>query len=128
MIKIYIKDSHEKNRASAIDLLATTNNADYTNLYLAGIKDSSYSVAGASLSALALTKPAKALSLLSDIKNDAKGRLKSAVQEAEVPSKTDADFDEVNEKFDKSSVLEKASQYKAYVIYLGNVYNNENLK
>jgi len=115
-------------RASAIDLLATTNNPDYANLYLAGVNDSSYSVAGASLSALALTKPAKAITLLDNLKNDAKGRLKSAVQEVDLLSKTDDDFNEINQTFDKLSLLEKASQYKAYINFLGNVYNNENFE
>ena len=115
-------------RASAIDVLAATNNKAYTNLFIAGAKDSSYTVAGASLSALALVEPARALSLLPALKNDVKGRLTSAVQEVEVLSKTDSDFDEVTGKFDKASPQQKASQYKAYLNYLGNVSNTMNFK
>jgi aminopeptidase N len=115
-------------RASAIDFLARTNNPAYTNLYVAGTKDSSYTVAGASLAALAATAPAKAIFLIADLKNDVKGRLKYAVQEVELLSKTETDFDEIDNKFDKASLLQKTVEYKAYLNYLGNVSNTTNFK
>lgn len=123
-----INDEKRVVRASAIDVLSSTNNSAYTNLYIAGTKDSSYSVAGASLSALALTDAPKSLSLLPEIKNDVKGRLKLAVQEVEALTKTDADFDEMTNKFAKASLMQKAAQYKTYLHYLANVNNTENFK
>lgn len=115
-------------RASAIDVLATAHNPAYVSLFLSGAKDSSYSVAGASLSALAATDAAKALSVLPDVKNDLNGRLRSAVFEVQALSKTDADFEEMTNAFDKAPFQRKAIEYRAYINYLGNVSNTENFK
>ncbi|MCW3112933.1 MAG: family peptidase [Segetibacter sp.] len=115
-------------RATAIDVLAGTVDPAYTNLYIAGVKDSSYTVAGASLSALAQIDAPKALSLLPAIKKDVKGRLEAAILEVEVLAKTDADFEEMTNKFDKATLLQKTSLYKAYLNYLGNVSNSDNFK
>lgn len=122
------KDVKRTNRAIAIDILASLHNTAYTDFFMSGTKDSSYSVAGASLLALASLNESKALSLLSTLKSDAKGRLKSAVQEVEVLLKGDADFDKMTKDFDKANNFEKFSEYKSYLKYLGNVYNTQNFK
>jgi len=86
------KDDRRTNRAAAIDILADVSNPAYIEFFTAGTKDSSYSVAGASLLALSGMNETKALSLLPDLKKDAKGRLKQAVQEVEALQKGDADL------------------------------------
>lgn len=122
------KDDKRTNRAIAIDILASLHNTAYTDFFMSGTKDSSYSVAGASLLALASLNESKVLSLLSTLKSDTKGRLKSAVQEVEVLLKGDADFDKMTKDFDKANNFEKFTQYKSYLKYLGNVYNTQNFK
>ncbi len=122
------KDAKRTNRAAAIDILAVLHNPAYVNFFTAGTKDSSYSVAGASLLALASLNEPKTLSLLPTLKSDAKGRLKSAVQEVEVLLKGDADFDEMTKDFDKANNFEKITEYRKYLKYLGNVSNTENFK
>jgi aminopeptidase N len=126
--KIAKFDEKRTNRAAAIDVLAATNNAAYTDLFVAGAKDSSYSVAGASLSGLAAINSAKAVALLPQVKNDAKGRLISAVAEVEALLKTDADFDEMTKTFDKTSIVKKAADYKTYLNFLANVNNTDNFE
>lgn len=122
------KDPKRTTRAAAIDILADANNPAYTDFFSAGTKDSSYSVAGASLLALSKMNESKALALLPNLKNDTKGRLRLAVQEVEVLSKGDADFDEMTKSFDKANNFRKLAEYRIYVNYLGKVYNTENFK
>jgi aminopeptidase N len=122
------KDSRRSNRAAAIDVLAGLHNKSYMNFFTAGTKDSSYSVAGASLLALAALDQEKALALLPTLKTDTKGRLETAVKEVEVLSKGDTDFDEVTKSFDKENTRKKISDYRSYLKYLGNVSNTQNFK
>ena len=121
-------DDRRTNRAAAIDILADANNPAYLDFFAAGTKDSSYSVAGASLLALSKLNEQKALSFLLNLKTDVKGRLKSAVQEVEVLLKTDADFNQMTQNFDKLNNYKKTIEYRSYVNYLRNVYNTENFK
>ncbi len=115
-------------RAAAIDVLAQTNHKAYEDFFIAGTKDSSYSVAGSSLLALAAIDQQKALSLLPDLKKDAKGTLEKAVEQLEVLLKGDADFEEMTKEFDETSTFQKITAYKNYLTFLGNVYNTENFK
>ncbi len=121
-------DPKRINRAAAIDVLAQRNNKAYEAFFTAGTKDSSYSVAGSSLLALAVINQQKALSLLPALKKDAKGALEKAVEQLEVLLKGDADFDQMTKEFDETTMYQKINAYKNYLTYLGNVYNTENFK
>lgn len=121
-------DAKRTNRAAAIDVLAQTNNKAYEDFFISGTKDSSYSVAGSSLLALSVIDQQKALSLLPELKKDAKGSLEKAVEQLEVLLKGDADFDQMTKEFDETSTFNKITAYKNYLTYLGNVYNTENFK
>ncbi|MDB5192815.1 MAG: aminopeptidase [Segetibacter sp.] len=122
------KDAKRTTRAAAIDLLGTLNNVTYTDLFLTGTKDSSYSVAGASLIALSSVDEAKAIGLLPELQKDAKGRLKTAIELVQVLTKGEADFDEMTKKFDEGSIVKKINEYRAYVTFLAKVNNTENFK
>jgi aminopeptidase N len=126
--QIAVKDAKRTTRAAAIDVLSTFNNNKYNELFLAGTKDSSYTVAGASLAALATIDEAKAVALLPELQKDAKGRLKTALELVQVLTKTDADFEEVTKKFDEGSIIKKINEYRSYLTYLGRVNNTENFK
>jgi aminopeptidase N len=121
-------DKRRTTRAAAIDVLGALGNADYIPLFEAGSKDSSYSIAGASLSALAEVDETRAIAILPSVKNDVKGRLRMAVGEVEMLQKTDKDFDEVTGTFDKSSPMKKLGDYRAYLKYLGKISDIENFK
>ena len=121
-------DEKRLNRAAAIDILAEANKPSYKDLFTKGVKDSSYSVAGSSLAALSDLDEAAAIALLQSIKNDAKGRLKSAIGEVEALTKGDDSFDEMTSKYNDLNNFRKIAEYKAYLKFLGNVNNTENFK
>jgi aminopeptidase N len=115
-------------RAEAIDYLATLKKASYTNSFTAFTKDSSYSIAGAAFEALLDVDDAKALALLPELKKDAKGRLKAAVEKASLLTKTDADFDEMYNDLNNAGMMDKFSKYGNFITYLGMVNNTANFK
>jgi len=78
--------------------------------------------------ALAAINQQKALSLLGELKKDAKGTLEKAVEQLEVLLKGDADFDEMTKQFDETSMFNKITEYKNYLTFLGNVFSTENFK
>ena len=121
-------DDKRLNRAAAIDILAEANKSAYKDLFIKGVKDSSYSVAGSSLAALSDLDEAAAIALLPSVKNDAKGRLKSAIGEVEALTKGDDSFDEMTSKYNDLNNFRKIAEYKAYLKFLGNVNNTENFE
>ena len=82
-------------RSNAIDVLGIGKDTVYKQLYLQGIHDSSYSVAGAALQALSAIDPQTAMSFVPELQKDARGRLKSTLFALTINTKTDADFDEI---------------------------------
>jgi aminopeptidase N len=122
------KDPKKTVVAEAIDALATTNHTQYKNLYEKLVFDSSYSVAGAALTALASLDEAKVTSLLPTLKKDMKGRLENAVEKAEILSKGDADFDEMLSKYQKQGLMEKFNGFPNFVFYTGRLKNTANFK
>lgn len=126
--RIAQKDADRPNRALAITLLGDLQNSKYENLFLQGVKDSSYSVAGASLGALADLDEAKALSLAPALKEDAKGELRASLEQLDALSKTDADFDTIYRQFTNASTYEKFAQSFTLITYLSKVENPNNFK
>lgn len=73
-------DPYRTVRADAIDLLAKSKNSAYKELFLAATKDSSYSVAGAGLEALAMIDSVQAFKIANAYSNAvSKGRLSAAI-------------------------------------------------
>jgi len=122
------KDVNRPVRAEAIDLLAKTKDAKYKDLFLQSVKDSSYTVAGAALEALLDMDEAKALSLVTELKKDNKGRLKTAVEKAEIYTKTDADFNDMYTAINKASLYEKFNKMGNFLAYLSKVNDVTNFK
>lgn len=122
------KDTKKTVIAEAIDALATTKNPKYKEMYEKLVFDSSYSVAGAALTALTILDEAKVTSLLPTLKKDMKGRLKTAVEKAEILGKTDADFDEMYNNYNKQGLMEKFTSYPNFVFYVSRLQKTENFK
>ncbi len=122
------KSVHPLVRAEAIDFLGTLKDAQYKDQYIMYVNDSSYSVAGAALEALGDIDEAKAISLLPELKKDARGRLKSAVEKIDLLTKGDADFEEMYKKIDEAGMMEKFTQINNFITYLGKVNNTANFK
>lgn len=122
------KDPNRLVRADAIDLLGSLKNTRYRTLFIQSAKDSSYTVAGSALLALLEIDEPAALSLIPELKKDAKGNLEQALKVAEIFSKTDADFDEIYNDFDESTILEKVNKFNTFIMYLSKVESTEKFK
>lgn len=92
-------DDHRVTRAAAIDLLAKTHNAAYKSFYETGTRDSSYSVAGASLDALATLDGATAFTIAQGMQKDAKGRLLTSVTNTFIRFGDESVYDFVSGKY-----------------------------
>jgi len=92
----------KKAKAAALQFLAATGDAKYLPLFKTNVGDSSYSVAGAALSALAALEPANAYPLAKKYSTDAKGDLSTAVNDIIMSNGTEADFDLVAASYDKA--------------------------
>ena len=122
------KDPNRIVRAKAITLLSKLKDKKYEDLFVKSTTDSSYTVAGTALEALAAIDEAKAISLLPELKKDMRGELKKAVTQTEILTKGDADFKEMYEWFDNLGWREKFGNVSTYLSYLGKVNNTENFK
>jgi len=121
-------DAYKPNRAAAIDLLALRKNKTYEAFFFNNTSDSSYTVAGAALNALALINPSKAIALLPELKKDMRGDLTAMVEKVEVLTKTDEQFDEQFKKFTDAEIADKFDECFNMVTYLANVNNVTNFK
>jgi aminopeptidase N len=125
---IAAKDPNRLVRADAIELLGSLSDAKYKSFFIQGTKDSSYTVAGASLLALLDIDEPAALSLLPELRKDAKGNLEQALKVAEIFTKTDADFNDMYSDFDESTLLDKLNKFNTFIMYLSKVENTANFK
>jgi aminopeptidase N len=73
-------ETNAPTRAYAIDVLSHVVPSAYESLFEKSCRDSSYSVAGAALEALARVNDSKAVAMAAPLKEDAKGRLSSSLQ------------------------------------------------
>jgi aminopeptidase N len=100
--KIASADVNRPARAEAIDVLGALKNDKYKALFTKGVNDSSYSVAGASLEALASIDSATAIDLAKKLSKDpAKGRLSSAISSVMVKYGDESAYDFIAANFEK---------------------------
>ncbi|ULQ52866.1 M1 family metallopeptidase [Flavihumibacter fluvii] len=94
------KDPKRTVRASAIESLSNYDNKNYLPVFLAGIKDSSYSVAGASLEALAAMDNDAAITATKQLAGKpAKGPLLSAITSVAAKNGIEEALDPINSTF-----------------------------
>jgi aminopeptidase N len=116
-------------RSYAINALAKTKDKKYLPLYLKVVHDSSYTVAASALEAIAALDEDKAISLLQELKKDSKAALKVAVNNLDVLTKGDKDFDEMTNSFaGKKDLQGKFDALETYITYLSKVSNTTNFK
>jgi aminopeptidase N len=121
-------DADRPNRADAIKLLGEFRNEKYEPLFVKGLTDSSYSIAGASLAALGKINDSLAVIYLPQLRKDARGLLKQAIQQLDILTKTEADFDEVYNGYDKADLQDKFPATFRFIPYLVKVNNPANFK
>lgn len=110
-------------RADAIDLLAKSKNKNYQDLFIAATKDSSYSVAGAGLQALALIDSAQAFQIANSLsKSVSKGRLSNAISNTIIQFGDESAYDFIMSNFngmplsqEKFSTVATVSEFLAKV-------------
>ncbi|HVX51650.1 MAG TPA: M1 family metallopeptidase, partial [Chitinophagaceae bacterium] len=108
-------------RASAITLLGELKDKNYADFFATATRDSSYSIAGEALTALAAVDQQRAITLIPGLKTDARDNLANALEQLEILSKTDADFDEMLTKFTAASPAKKFDEVFNFITYLNNV-------
>ncbi|BAV04267.1 aminopeptidase N [Filimonas lacunae] len=126
--KIAKSDVKRTNRAAAISLLSTLQRPTDEAFFLKATTDSSYSVAGAGLLALAEVNEAKAIAQLNFLKKDARDNLEDAVEKIEVFTLTDSHFDSMYQAFSSATMYEKFEQGFTFLAYLSKVEDTEHFK
>jgi aminopeptidase N len=125
---IAMNDKEKTTRAKAIDVLARTVNSNYKSLYVAGVKDSSYTVAGASLEALSLIDDKAANSFIAELSKDAKGRLEDALEVQKVSTMTEAEMDAKMDEINKLDPQSKFGKLGTLMAILANMNNVDKFK
>ncbi len=122
-------EKNKKAKAAALAFLAATGDAKYLQLFKSNVTDSSYSVAGAALTGLAVLEPTNAYALAKKYSTDAKGDLEAAVNDIIMSNGTEADFELVANSYDKAPLSrEKVDASATFAAYLEKVQNIASVK
>lgn len=113
-------------KAEAIDFLGNLKKTSYTSLFTQATKDSSYTVAGAGLDALAGIDSAAALALAKELsKSPSKGRLTEAISGVLITFGDETAFAVVSESYDKMPLtfakVQMSATYAAFAAKLTNI-------
>lgn len=124
------KDAHSLVKAAAIDALSKLKNDSYKDFFVKATKDSSYTVAGAALEALALLDGKLAFETANSLSKDVnKGRLLSAITNVIIKYGDETAFDFVANNFEQIPLSQaKFPALTSFVQFLGSVTNMTNFK
>ena len=123
------KDNNKKTRAAAINYLAANGDKKYLPVFEAGVNDSSYSVAGASLKGLAALDAANAYAFAKKYSNDAKGALGQATGDILIANGKEEDFDFISSNYKNSSPsFEKVAASAKFADYLSRLNDITKIK
>ncbi|MEZ5034999.1 MAG: M1 family aminopeptidase [Chitinophagaceae bacterium] len=130
LLSIAKNDKYATVRASAIALLGQYKNKDFAGLFTNAVKDSSYTVSGNALTALAEIEPATALTLAKQLSNEpSKGKLESAILVAFVKSGDESMTDKVLNSFANMPLSQGKFQFLGTLSsFLSNVKNTDKVK
>ena len=123
-------DASKLVRAAAIDVIAKSKKIEYKDFYLKAIYDSSYSVSGAALEALAGIDSTTAITKANEFsKTKSKGRLNIAITNIMIQYGNEDVFDIVYSSFSKLPFgQEKFQQIPTFSEFLSKVKNNDNFR
>lgn len=107
MERIAKTDADKKTRAAAINFLGKAMDKKYQSLFESAISDSSYSVSGEALDALASLDPANAYSLAKKYIDGAKGTLQNAIIDILIQQGSEVDFDYILDAYDKAPLSQE---------------------
>ncbi len=117
-------------RANAIGLLGQYANPEYKSLFAKAVNDSSYSIAGEALGALAQLDPEAALATAKSFsKQPMKGKLAATVSQVLIEGGTEEDFDVIAGNFSKLPVSDsKFEALQPFGDYLSKLTNTDKVK
>lgn len=122
-------DKYSTVRGNAIRNLGEYKKAEYTSLFKTAVKDSSYSVSGNALLALAKTDSLAALATARELSaKPAKGVLNNAITSVIAHSGDETMFDKVLGDFSKLSLQSKFTAVNNVAVYLSAMKNTEKFK
>lgn len=107
MERIAKTDADKKTRAAAINFLGKAMDKKYQPIFESAISDSSYSVAGEALDALATLDPANAYSLAKKYSDGARGTLQNAIIDILIQQGSEVDFDYILDAYDKAPLSQE---------------------
>ncbi|MBN8837077.1 MAG: HEAT repeat domain-containing protein [Sphingobacteriia bacterium] len=127
---IAVTDASTLVRAAAIDILAKQKNTTYAPMFLKATADSSYTVAGAALDALAFIDSASAIKQSEKLVQEPnKGRLATAIANISIKYAGESAFSNVADAFEKMPLSqEKLNQAASFSLYLQKVNTPVNFK
>jgi aminopeptidase N len=130
LVDIVKNDPKSTVRAKAIELLGQYDKAGYKPLFLKAVDDSSYTVSGSALEALAIVDSAGALTEVTRLsKQPSKGKLRSSISEVLMKFGDESNFDVIADNFDKMPVTQnKFSSLQPYAALLSKIQNTDKLK
>jgi aminopeptidase N len=131
LAKLAQTDPNRPVRAKAIELLGTYKDKKYQSIYVSNLDDSSYSVAGASLTALSAVDSATALSTAEkEMFHPMKGRLTVAVTGVFMQYGTESQFDYIANKYARQPFIfpDKLTSSIAFIRFLSKVHQTDQVK
>lgn len=117
-------------KGRAIEILGTYKNPAYKPLFVKATGDSSYSVSGLALSALAKIDSTQALAIAKELVHQpAKGNLSAAIAGILIKAGDESNFDAITDNFEQMPVTQAKFNFAmSYGNMLGNVSNTAKLK
>jgi aminopeptidase N len=125
--------AHDPNRvvkAKALELLSSYNKTEYKALFAKAATDSSYTVAGTALEALAKIDSSAAYALAKRfVREPAKGKLVTAVSDVLIRFGDESSFGVISDNFEKMPISEAKFKFvQPYAQLLSKVQNTDQLK
>lgn len=123
-------DAKSTVRASAIGVLANYENPEYKAIFIKGVNDSSYTVAGNSLEALSRVDSTQAIKEAKRLGSaEAKGKLVEAITKVMIKSGDESGFDVIAGAFDKMPLSQaKFNLVQPFSEFMATVQNTKNFK
>jgi len=130
LVEMAKKDAKPTVKAKALELLSSYDKAEYKPLFEAALKDSSYSVAGAGLEALAAIDPAAGFATAKKMGTEKiGGKLSESVSNVLIESGSEEDFEFIAGNFEKLPLSQaKLESLQPFGEYLAKINNTEKLK
>ncbi|HZZ74599.1 MAG TPA: M1 family aminopeptidase, partial [Puia sp.] len=126
---IAVADSNKIVRSKAIQFLGSFKKENHKSLFVKATSDSSYSVAGRGLEALALIDSLSALESARNLaKRDPRGRLSIAIQNVLTDYGNESDAILLFDNYDNMEMASKTLTSVAYIKYLAKVKDNGQLR